>query len=143
MICTFCDIFVKNLKFPKAPKCLQSAAHLLCGHMCHLSAELLYSRGSKFTFVATEQKQRVTKCHTQTQKFALKIIVRIPHLRIPHWGAILRWGILSPSVIRITHPNYCVFMHCLCMIWALGECWGHGQCVPSQYFDEQSNSRIL
>ena len=71
MICTFCDIFVKNLKFPKAPKCLQSAAHLLCGHMCHLSAELLYSRGSKFTFVATEQKQRVTKCHTQTQKFAL------------------------------------------------------------------------
>ena len=71
------------------------------------------------------------------------IIVRIPHLRIPHWGAILRWGILSQSVIRITHPNYCVFMHCLCMIWALGECWGHGQCVPSQYFDKQSNSRIL
>ena len=38
-----------------------------------------------------------------------KIIVRIPHLRIPHWGAILRWGILSQSVIRITHPNYYVF----------------------------------
>ena len=37
------------------------------------------------------------------------IIVRIPHLRIPHWGAILRWGILSQSVIRITHPNYYVF----------------------------------
>ena len=35
------------------------------------------------------------------------------------------------------------FMHCLCMIWALGECCGHGQCVPSQYFEEKSNSRIL
>ena len=32
--------------------------------------------------------------------------VRIAHLRIAHWGAILRWAILSPSVIRIAHPNY-------------------------------------
>ena len=32
--------------------------------------------------------------------------VRNAHLRIAHWGAILRWAILSPSVIRIAHPNY-------------------------------------
>ena len=41
--------------------------------------------------------------------FFRTIIVRIPHLRITHWGAILRWGILSQSVIRITHPNHQVF----------------------------------
>ena len=35
--------------------------------------------------------------------------LRIAHLRIAHWGAILRWAILSPSVIRIAHPNYYVF----------------------------------
>ena len=35
--------------------------------------------------------------------------VRIAHFRIAHWGAILRWAILSPSVIRIAHPNYYVF----------------------------------
>ena len=52
------------------------------------------------------------------------IIVRIPHLRIPHWGAILRWGILSQSVIRITHPNYYVFLCIVCawygLWWVLG-----------------------
>ena len=51
------------------------------------------------------------------------IIVRIPHLRIPHWGAILRWGILSPSVIRITHPNYndfyALFVHDMGPGWVL------------------------
>ena len=32
--------------------------------------------------------------------------LRIAHLRIaPQW-AILRWAFLSPSVIRIAHPNY-------------------------------------
>ena len=35
--------------------------------------------------------------------------VRIAHLRIAHWGAILRWAILSLSVIRIAHPNYYFF----------------------------------
>ena len=30
-------------------------------------------------------------------------------LRIAHWGAILRWALLSPSVIRIAHPNYMFF----------------------------------
>ena len=35
--------------------------------------------------------------------------VRIAHLRIAHWGAILRWAILSQSVIRIAHLNYYVF----------------------------------
>ena len=34
----------------------------------------------------------------------LVITVRIAHLRIAHWGAIL-----SPSVIRIAHLNYYVF----------------------------------
>ena len=34
----------------------------------------------------------------------------------------------------------CFFTNCLCLIWALGECWGHGQCIQSQYFEEQSNS---
>ena len=38
-----------------------------------------------------------------------EITLRIAHLRIAHWGAILRWAILSPSVIRIAHPNYYVF----------------------------------
>ena len=32
------------------------------------------------------------------------------------------------------------FMNCLCLIWALGECWGQCQCIHSQYFEEQSNS---
>ena len=44
------------------------------------------------------------------------------------------------SVVMIAHPNYYVFMNCLCLIWALGECWEHGQCIQSQYFEEQSNS---
>ena len=35
-----------------------------------------------------------------------QVNVRIAHLRIAHWGAILRWAILSPSVIRIAHPNF-------------------------------------
>ena len=43
------------------------------------------------------------------------ITVRIAHLRIAHWGAILRWAILSPSVIRIAHLNYYVFV-CLFML---------------------------
>ena len=38
-----------------------------------------------------------------------KVNVRIAHLKIAHWGAILRWAILSVSVIRIAHPNYKVF----------------------------------
>ena len=43
------------------------------------------------------------------KNFDQKVNVRIAHLRIAHWGAILRWAILSPSVIRIAHPNYYVF----------------------------------
>ena len=39
----------------------------------------------------------------------LQVNVRIAHLRIAHWGAILRWAILSPSVIRIAHPNHNTF----------------------------------
>ena len=35
-----------------------------------------------------------------------EVNVRIAHLKIAHWGAILRWAILSLSVIRIAHPNY-------------------------------------
>ena len=38
-----------------------------------------------------------------------KVNVRIAHLRIAHWGAILRWAILSQSVIRIAHPNHNTF----------------------------------
>ena len=44
---------------------------------------------------------------------AWRVNVRIAHLRIAHWGAILRWAILSLSVIRIAHPNYYFFMNCL------------------------------
>ena len=43
------------------------------------------------------------------------ITVMIAHLRIAHWGAILRWAILSPLVIRIAHLNYYVFV-CLFML---------------------------
>ena len=40
--------------------------------------------------------------------------LRIAHLRIaPQW-AILRWAILSPSVIRIAHPNYYIFLWIIC-----------------------------
>ena len=39
-----------------------------------------------------------------------QITLRIAHLRIAHWGAILRWAILSLSVIRIAHPSYYVFL---------------------------------
>ena len=42
------------------------------------------------------------------------ITLRIAHLRIAHWGAIPRWAILSPSVIRIAHPNYYVFLWIVC-----------------------------
>ena len=35
--------------------------------------------------------------------------VRIAHPSIAHWGAILRWVILSLLVIRIAHPNYKIF----------------------------------
>ena len=42
------------------------------------------------------------------------ITLRIAHLRIAHWGAILRWAILSPSVIRIAHPSYYVFLWIVC-----------------------------
>ena len=34
------------------------------------------------------------------------ITLRIAHLRIAPWWAILRWAILSTLVIRIAHPNY-------------------------------------
>ena len=36
------------------------------------------------------------------------ITLRIAHLRIAPWWAILRWAILSTLVIRIAHPNYYV-----------------------------------
>ena len=43
---------------------------------------------------------------------------------------LLRWAILSPSVIRIAHPNYYVFfMNYLCL-----------KCALCAYFDAQSNS---
>ena len=42
------------------------------------------------------------------------ITLRIAHLRIAHWGAIPRWAILSPSVIRIAHPDYYVFLWIVC-----------------------------
>ena len=42
--------------------------------------------------------------------------VRIAHLSIAHWGAILRWAILSLSVIRIAHPNYDTIFHPACFI---------------------------
>ena len=48
-------------------------------------------------------------------RIKLMITVRIAHLRIAHWGAILRWAILSPSVIRIAHLNFYVFV-CLFML---------------------------
>ena len=44
----------------------------------------------------------------------MMITLRIAHLRIAHWGAILRWAILSPSVIRIAHPNYYIFLWIIC-----------------------------
>ena len=53
-----------------------------------------------------------------------------PTSGFPTRGESWRWGILIPSVIRITHPNYYVFfIHCLCMIWTLGECWGHNAVI--------------
>ena len=46
-------------------------------------------------------------------KTTFAITVRIAHLRIAHWGAILRWAILTPLVIRIAHLNimFCMFVY--------------------------------
>ena len=41
-------------------------------------------------------------------KVTTGITLRIAHLRIAPWWAILRWAILSTLVIRIAHPNYYV-----------------------------------
>ena len=60
------------------------------------------------------------------------ITLRIAHLRIAPWWAILRWAILSISFIRIAHPNHYVFFR---LIWPLGECWGPRLCMPPKYYD--------
>ena len=43
--------------------------------------------------------------HTYKSQLLAIVNVRIPYLRIAHWGVILRWVILIPSVIRSTHPK--------------------------------------
>ena len=48
--------------------------------------------------------------------YLILVNVRIAHLSIAHWGAILRWAILSLSVIRIAHPNYDTIFHPACFI---------------------------
>ena len=53
--------------------------------------------------------------NNQTDREVLSVNVRNAHLRIAHWGAILRWAILSPSVIRIAHPNHETFFTLL--VW--------------------------
>ena len=65
-------------------------------------------------------------------KVLCPITLRIAHLRIAPWWAILRWAILSTSFIRIAHPNHYVFFR---LIWPLGECWGPRLCMPSKYYD--------
>ena len=59
------------------------------------------------------------------------ITVRIAHLRIAHWGAILRWAILSPSVIRIAHLNYYVFYALFALDMGPGWVLGTRPCIPS------------
>ena len=68
-------------------------------------------------------------------------------LTIPHQdscGTILRWEILSYQDYPKPTPTIMFYaFRCLCLIRALGECWGHGQCILSHYFEKQSNSTIL
>ena len=59
--------------------------------------------------------------------FLFLITLRIAHLRIAPW-----WAILSISFIRIAHPNHYVFFR---LIWPLGECWGPRLCMPPKYYD--------
>ena len=60
----------------------------------------------------TVRVQHSPRAHIKHKQFIKKLnslggaILMTDELRIaPQW-AILRWAILSPSVIRIAHPNY-------------------------------------
>ena len=59
-----------------------------------------------FNFLIRILAQVFSHDHCHITDGSYEVNVRIAHLRIAHWGAILRWAILSPSVIRIAHPNY-------------------------------------
>ena len=71
------------------------------------TVRLTYSFWAESGFLST-----ITSCFMNLQMIRLCIncwiTLRIAHLRIAHWGAISRWAILSPSVIRIAHLNYYV-----------------------------------
>ena len=77
-----------------------------------VSGSTLYKAHSRLLLLNTEVDTKVTSWSMMTM---VSITVRIAHLRIAHWGAILRWAILSPSVIRIAHPNHKTFFTLL--VW--------------------------
>ena len=69
--------------------------------------------------IQTEVKRQVTKIYSWTWSCFFKWIClnniyidlylwwtsQLPTSELPSWGAILRWAILSTSIIRIAHPN--------------------------------------
>ena len=66
--------------------------------------------------------------------------LRIAHPRIGHLGGNPEVGNPESISHQDCPPQLLSFsMNCLRLIWALGEYWGHGQCIQSQYFEEQSN----
>ena len=63
-----------------------------------------------------------------------------PPSGFPTRGESWRWGILIPSVIRITHPNYYVFLYIVCAWY--GPWVSVGDTTQwFQYFQEQITSR--
>ena len=75
------------------------------------------------------------------QQVCQNINLRIAQLKI----ALLGGNPVVGNSESISHQDcppqlLCFLMNCLCLIWALGECWGLRQCIQSQYFEEQSNS---
>ena len=66
--------------------------------------------------------------------------VRIAHLRIAPWWAILRWAILSTSFIRIAHPNYNITFHSVCLI--SGGSYSYWVCLCTFGVNQDSNVQL-
>ena len=140
MICTFCDIFVKNLKFPKAPKCLQSAGHLLCGHMCHfISWTFIQSRlevhiccyraeteGDEMPLTDTEVCVKPSKMHFWFIDAEKSILFKFSF----NLNQVCSWLGQTTCLIIVTfHPSYLHITHvhdCYRMDW-LGYIYGYLQ----------------
>ena len=90
--------------------------HCTAGHRSDFFATTLLklSCSSCIRFPRGERRTETEKLTFPYHHHHRRLPSQLPTSRLPSWGAILRWAILSTSIIRIAHPNYYVFFQ---LIW--------------------------